>query len=114
MRSSLVSSGGRADRSRSGVGLAARRLRSRLHELPRDLALRLEFGVFRRETTAGRLTLPCGGPDPRFFVLDDVKEVVRCGAFDAVDVNSEGRCVDFVFGLPGGANLPTYDALSTA
>src|SRR5947207_1796421 len=64
-----------------------------------------------RQNPAGRLAFPAGRPRPltqlfeRRFAMRAVEAIMEC-------LKAEG--VDTVFGIPGGANLPTYDALYDA
>jgi acetolactate synthase I/II/III large subunit len=69
---------------------------------------------------AGRISAPIGGKHVAdgekpagtldFLVSSSWKEVDEMRAVDAVMECLKAEGVDVVFGLPGGANLPTYDA----
>src|SRR3954447_2267310 len=66
-----------------------------------------------RRRTAGRLGLPAR-PARAVRSLDQQEQRKHMRAVDAIMECLKAEGVDVVFGLPGGANLPTYDALFDA
>src|SRR3954468_747765 len=80
------------------------------HQSPRDLKTSQLAGFFA-PTCGAFVSLTI---DPSEGPLEQRKEEPKMRAVDAIMECLKAEGVDAVFGIPGGANLPTYDALYDA